>query len=321
MDLMNKPESSFSLRTLITGFLMGAADLVPGISGGTVALLGGVYGRLLAAISAVNGQALKLVLSGQWRAAWRHVDGGFLGTLFIGMALAFLGVAKAIHYLLDYHPIMMWSLFLGLIFTAGVMLLKELQRHKSLAVAFLFGGFLVSALLAQMPVQSAWDTVSGWQYLGLLLAGSVAVSAMILPGISGSFILLLVGVYPFMIASLATLNIPVLGVFLVGCVVGLLSFSRLISWLLKNYTGATMSTLTGLMLGSALKLWPWKYTLTYRLNSAGEQVPLLQENLWPWNYTALTGIDHELPIALVSILVALVLVARFGQIKLQDLGH
>ena len=133
--------------------------------------------------------------------------------------------------------------------------------------------------------------------------------------------LLLLGVYPFMIASLASLNMSVLGVFVVGCVLGLLSFSRLISWLLKHYTGATMSALTGLMLGSALKLWPWKYTLTYRFNSSGEQVPLLQENLWPWNYSALTGIDHELPMALVATLVAVVLVVRFGQIKLQDLGQ
>ena len=321
MDFMNKPVSSFSLRTLITGFLMGTADLVPGISGGTVALLGGVYGRLLAAISAVNAQVLRLVLTGQWRAAWQHIDAGFLATLFLGMAIAFLGVAKAIHYLLDYHPIIMWSLFLGLIFTAGVMLLKELQKHKNLSIVFLFSGFLVSALLAQLPVQNAWDAVSGWQYLGLLLAGSIAVSAMILPGISGSFILLLLGVYPLIIASLATLNIPIIGVFFIGCVIGLLSFSRLISWLLKNYTGATMSALTGLMLGSALKLWPWKYTLAYRLNSSGEQVPLLQENLWPWNYSALTGIDHELPMALVAMIVAVVLVARFGQIKLQGLGQ
>ena len=318
---MNKPVASFSLRTLITGFLMGTADLVPGISGGTVALLGGLYGRLLAAISAVNGKALRLVLRGQWRAAWQLVDAGFLATLFLGMAMALLSAAKALDYLLEYHPIMMWSLFLGFIFTAGVMLLRELQRHNSLAMLFLFAGFLISALLAQMPVQTAWDTVSGWQYLGLLVAGSIAVSAMILPGISGSFILLLLGVYPFMIASLASLNIPVLGVFVIGCVIGLLSFSRLVSWLLKHYRGATMSSLTGLMLGSALKLWPWKYTLTYRLNSAGEQVPLLQENLSPWNYTALTGIAHELPIALISMLVAAVLVARFGQIKLQDLGH
>ena len=321
MDLMNKPVSSFSLSTLITGFLMGTADLVPGISGGTVALLGGIYARLLAAISAVNAQALRLVLSGQWRAAWQHVDAGFLGTLLLGMAIAFLGVAKAIHYLLDYHPIIMWSLFLGLVFTAGVMLLKTLQKHQSLAIAWLLAGFLVSALLAQLPVQDAWDSVSGWQYLGLFLAGSIAVSAMILPGISGSFILLLLGVYPFMIASLSTLNIPVLGVFVLGCVMGLLSFSRFISWLLKNYTSATMSALTGLMLGSALKLWPWKYTLTYRLNSSGEQIPLLQENLWPWNYSALTGINHELPMALVAMIVAAVLVARFGQIKLQDLGQ
>jgi len=310
-----------SFGFLITGFLMGAADLVPGISGGTVALLGGIYGRLLAAISAINLSALRMLIKGQWASVWRQIDGTFLSTLLAGMVCAFLVVANVIHYLLNNQPIMMWSLFLGLILSAGVMLLRQLQQQGALVVGFVALGFLVSALLSQLPVQNAWDVVSGWGYLALLGAGALAVSAMILPGISGSFILLLLGVYPFMIASLAGLDMPVLGTFFLGCVVGLLTMSRLISWLLKHYVGATMSTLTGLMLGSALKLWPWKYSLTYRLNSAGEQVPLLQENLWPWEYTSLTGIDHELPIALIAMLVASVLVVRFGNIKLQELGR
>jgi len=310
-----------SFGFLVTGFLMGAADLVPGISGGTVALLGGIYGRLLAAISAINLSALRMLIKGQWASVWRQIDGTFLSTLLAGMVCAFLVVANVIHYLLNNQPIMMWSLFLGLILSAGVMLLRQLQQQGALLVGFVALGFLVSALLSQLPVQNAWDVVSGWGYLALLGAGALAVSAMILPGISGSFILLLLGVYPFMIASLAGLDMPVLGTFFLGCVVGLLTMSRLISWLLKHYVGATMSALTGLMLGSALKLWPWKYSLTYRLNSAGEQVPLLQENLWPWEYTSLTGIDHELPIALIAMLVASVLVVRFGNIKLQELGR
>ena len=310
-----------SFGFLVTGFLMGAADLVPGISGGTVALLGGIYGRLLAAISAINLSALRMLIKGQWASFWRQIDGTFLSTLLAGMVCAFLVVANVIHYLLNNQPIMMWSLFLGLILSAGVMLLRQLQQQGALVVGFVALGFLVSALLSQLPVQNAWDVVSGWGYLALLGAGALAVSAMILPGISGSFILLLLGVYPFMIASLAGLDMPVLGTFFLGCVVGLLTMSRLISWLLKHYVGATMSALTGLMLGSALKLWPWKYSLTYRLNSAGEQVPLLQENLWPWEYTSLTGIDHELPIALIAMLVASVLVVRFGNIKLQELGR
>jgi putative membrane protein len=318
---MNSPVKPRSLGVFIIGFVMGMADLVPGISGGTVALLGGIYARLLAAISAIDVVVLKLLLTGHWLTAWRQIDGRFLLTLLLGIASALFGVAKILHYLLDAHAIIMWSLFLGFVFTAGVMLLRELYRQQSLAIIFVLLGFLLSSVLAQIPVQSDWDTVSGWGYIVLLGAGAVAICAMILPGISGSFILLLLGLYPLIIASLASLNMTVLAVFAVGCALGLISFSRLLSWLLKYYAGVTMSALTGLLLGSAIKLWPWKYTLTYRLNSAGEQVPLLQENLWPWNYTALTGIDNELPMALIVMLIAAVLVARFGQIRLQDLRH
>ena len=307
------------LRVYLTGFFMGMADLVPGISGGTVALLGGIYGRLINAISACGPTTVKDILQGRWQKAFNDIDLGFLIVLFAGIGSALLGVAKIIHYLLETQPVMMWSLFLGLVVSAGVLLLRELQRQQMLSIAFVASGFIVSALLAQLPVQSAWENVTGWQYLGVMAAGAIAISAMILPGISGSFILLLLGVYPLIIAATATLQIPILAVFALGCLIGITSFSRVVSWLLQNYAGATMSVLTGLMLGSTLKLWPWKYTLSYRINSSGEQVPLLQENMLPWEYSSMTGIDHELAIAIIAVLVAAALVWRFGQIKLKDL--
>lgn len=307
------------LRIFFTGFFMGVADLVPGISGGTVALLGGVYGRLINAISACGFNTIKDVLQGRWQQVYKDIDLGFLMVLFAGIGCALLSVAKLIHYLLASQPVLMWSLFLGLVVSAGVLLLRELSRQHMLGVAYVAGGFIISALLAQLPVQSAWEQVTGWQYLAVMAAGAVAISAMILPGISGSFILLLLGVYPLIIAATASLQIPILAVFALGCVIGITSFSRVVSWLLQYHAGATMSVLTGLMLGSTLKLWPWKYTLSYRINSAGEQVPLVQENMLPWEYLAMTGIDHELPIAIIAVLVAAALVWRFGQIKLKDL--
>ena len=316
---MNNPEEPRSIRIFLTGFVMGMADLVPGISGGTVALLGGIYARLLGAISAINVTSVKMFFTGRWLALWQQVDGRFLLTLLLGIVSAIFGVAKILHYLLDHHPIIMWSLFLGLVFTAGIMLLRTLYKEHCLAIGYLLLGFLISSLLAKLPLHSGWDVVSGWGYLALFTAGAIAICAMILPGVSGSFILLLLGFYPLIIASLASFDILVLAIFALGCVIGLMSFSRLLNWLLSHYLGATMSTLTGLMLGSAIKLWPWKYTLAYRLSSSGEQVPLLQENLWPWDYSALTGIAHELPIALIVMLIAAVLVVRFGQFKLQGL--
>ena len=307
------------LRVYLTGFFMGMADLVPGISGGTVALLGGIYGRLINAISAFGASTVKDVLKGRWQQVCDDIDLGFLVVLFAGIGSALLGVAKLIHYLLATQPVMMWSLFLGLVVSAGILLLRELSRQNMLSIAFVASGFIVSALLAQLPVQSAWESVTGWQYVAVMAAGAVAISAMILPGISGSFILLLLGVYPLIIAATAALQIPILAAFALGCVLGITSFSRVVSWLLQNHAAATMSVLTGLMLGSTLKLWPWKYTLSYRLNSAGESVPLLQENMLPWEYSSMTGIDHELPIAIIAVLVAAALVWRFGQIKLKDL--
>ena len=306
-------------RTIITGMMMGAADLVPGISGGTVALLSGIYGRLLAAISGVDLTFAKLLARGQVVQAWRHLDASFLVNLGLGIGASLLLLSKLISWLLVVQPLLMWSLFLGLILVASGLLLKELVAHKSLRLAWLLLGIVVSVSLANMPVLTVVDGFSGWGYLWLMAAGALAISAMILPGISGSFILLIIGVYPYLIGRLAALDIQVIVVFALGCGVGLLTFSRLVSYLLSHYMASVMSLLTGLMVGSAVKLWPWKHTITYRLNSSGAEVPLQQENLLPWNYSQMTGLDHQLLASLVIFLLAAMLVYKYGRIRLQDL--
>ncbi|MDB4001695.1 DUF368 domain-containing protein [Oceanospirillaceae bacterium] len=307
-------------RTFFTGLLMGAADLVPGISGGTVALLGGIYGRLLAAISRFDMHLLKLVQAREIRKAWNYVDGLFLTNLAIGMISSILLLSQVIAWLLDAQPLIMWSLFLGLIMVASALLLRELYVQSQLRKYWLFVGLLVSVSLANLPILQSVEGFSGLGYLWLMAAGAVAISAMILPGISGSFILLMLGIYPFLIARLAALDFQVIAVFALGCGFGLLVFSRLISYLLKRHTAAVMSLLAGLMMGSAVKLWPWKYTLSYRLNSAGLEVPLEQENLMPWTYSQITGADNQLMWCLVVCILAGLVVAKFGRIQLQDLA-
>ncbi len=307
-------------RTFATGLLMGIADLVPGISGGTVALLGGVYGRLLAAISHVDMHLLKLVLARKINKAWDYVDGLFLTHLAIGIISSILLMSQVISRLLDAQPLLMWSLFLGLIIVASVLMLKELYIQSQLHKSWLIIGLLVSLALANLPVLQGVEGFSGLGYLWLMAAGAVAISAMILPGISGSFILLILGIYPFLMARLAALDVQVIAVFALGCGFGLLFFSRLISYLLKRHTSAVMSLLAGLMMGSAVKLWPWKYTLSYRLNSAGVEVPLAQENLMPWTYSQITGADNQLVWCLLIALLAGLLVVKFGRIQLQDLA-
>jgi len=307
-------------RIFATGLLMGAADLVPGISGGTVALLSGIYSRLLSAIGHFDMGFLNLVMARQFFKAWRYIDGLFLVNLGVGIVTALLGLSKLITWLLFEQPLIMWSLFIGLIIVASVLLLKELNLQAQLRKRWLIFGFLVSVVLANVPLLQSVDGFSGLGYLWLMAAGAVAISAMILPGVSGSFILLMLGIYPFLIARLAALDFQVIAVFALGCGFGLLAFSRLVSFLLTRYTAAVMSLLTGLMMGSAIKLWPWKHTITYRLNSAGLEVPLRQENLMPWTYSQITGADNQLVWCLLVCISAGVLVAKFGRIKLQDLA-
>lgn len=299
---------------------MGAADLVPGISGGTVALLSGIYARLLAAISRFDMHLLELVLAREIHKAWNYVDGLFLINLAIGIISSILLLSQVIAWLLYSQPLIMWSLFLGLILVASVLLLKELYVQNQLRKHWLLIGVLVSLALANLPILQGVECFSGSGYLWLMASGAVAISAMILPGISGSFILLMLGIYPFLIARLAALDFQVIAVFALGCGFGLLSFSRLISYLLKRHTSAVMSLLAGLMMGSAVKLWPWKYTLSYRLDSAGLEVPLEQENLMPWTYSQITGIDNQLIWCLVVCILAGLVVAKFGRIQLQDLA-
>lgn len=316
---MKQNKVGLQWRIVITGMMMGAADLVPGISGGTVALLTGIYGRLLAAISGVDLSFAKLLARGQIVAAWRYLDGGFLVNLGLGIGTSLLLLSKLISWLLMVQPLLMWSLFLGLILVASWLLLKELRAHNSLRLSWLLLGVVVSVSLAKMPVLASVDGFVGWGYLWLMAAGALAISAMILPGISGSFILLMIGVYPYLIGRLAALDMQVIVVFALGCGIGLLTFSRLISYLLSHYMATVMSLLTGLMIGSAVKLWPWKYTITYRLNSSGQEVPLQQENLLPWSYSQITGLDHQLVTSLLVFLLAAALVFKFGRVRLQDL--
>ncbi|MDC9719796.1 MAG: DUF368 domain-containing protein [Gammaproteobacteria bacterium] len=317
---MSEKIAAIQWRTFFTGVFMAVADLVPGISGGTIALLSGIYGRLLAAISHFDLPLLKLILGGEMTKAWRYIDGFFLLHLGLGMVSTLLLVSKLIAWLMLAQPLIMWSLFLGLILVASILLLRELSLENLLRRSWLLLGLAVSILLAKMSLLPQVDGFSGWGYLWLMAAGALAISAMILPGVSGSFILLILGIYPFLIQSLAALDLQVITIFAVGCGLGLMVFSRLISHLLKQYTAAVMSMLAGLMLGSVVKLWPWKHTISYRLNSHGLEVPLQQENLMPWAYSNFTGAESQLGWCVLVFVLAGLLVVKFGRVKLQDLA-
>ena len=264
------------LLIFLKGLAMGSADVVPGVSGGTIAFITGIYTELLDSIKSINLNALRILFRQGPRAFWQAINGTFLLTLGSGILLAIITLARGIHYLLVNHPIMVWAFFLGLILAACWHMAKEIRQWTPgvislFAVGTVIAGVISSATPTELPLNA----------FTLILAGSIAICAMILPGISGSFMLLLMGMYAPVIAAVKGLDIAVLGLFATGAVIGLLSFTRLLSWLLHHYYQAMLALLTGFMAGSLVKVWPWKETLLTRINRHGEEVPVVQSNIWP----------------------------------------
>lgn len=284
------------------GMAMGAADVVPGVSGGTVAFITGIYDELLRSIAALP-YAVRPLVRGRLVEAWATANAGFLLTLLAGVLTSVFSLARLITYLLEQHPIPVWSFFFGLILVSVHLVAKEIQRRNlSRGVSFVLGVAFAYWITVAAPMQ--WGTDS----LSLFFAGAIAICAMILPGISGSFILVLLGLYPAVLGAVRSMDIGVLLVFAGGCALGLLSFAKLLSWTLRKWRDLTLAFLTGLMLGSLNKVWPWKETLTWRTNSHGERTPLLEQNLLPGAYGDLTGQDPQLLLAILLAVAGIVLV-------------
>jgi len=284
------------------GIAMGAADVVPGVSGGTIAFITGIYDELLRSIGAIPGAAM-LLFRGRVREAWATANANFLLVLFGGILTSVFSLAKLITYLLEAHPIPVWSFFFGLILVSVHLVGKEIQRWDlSRIVGLILGVVFAYVITVAAPMQ--WSSSS----LSLFFAGAIAICAMILPGISGSFILVLLGLYPVVLGAVKDLDLAVMAIFAAGCLVGILSFARVLSWMLDRWRDLTLTFLTGLMLGSLNKVWPWKETLTWRIDSHGERIPMLEQNLLPGAYGELTGQDPQLALAIVLAVAGIVLV-------------
>ncbi len=289
---------------------MGAADVVPGVSGGTIAFITGIYDTLLESIRRVNPSIIGIWRKEGFKAAFEHINGLFLITLFSGIILSILTLAKLISWLLVTHPIPLWSFFFGLILISVVHVLKQVEKKNVVTGLFLLLGVAFAYTITVLsPLQMA-DTS-----LNIFIAGMIAICAMILPGISGSFILLLLGMYAPILAAAKGLQIDVLMLFMLGCVVGILSFSHVLSWLLKRFRDLTLTFLTGLMLGTLPKIWPWKETISWRTNSKGEQVPLVQHNLSPFEFETVIQQPSQLTLAIIMMVAGIGLVwglEKFG---------
>ncbi len=266
---------------------MGSADIVPGVSGGTIAFITGIYEELLTSIKSVDITAAKLILKGDFQGFWIKINGGFLITLLFGIGVSLISLARIISYLLENHPIQLWSFFFGLILISSLIVSRDIKQWNVTVVVFFILGILSAYFLTK-----AVPTETPDNYFLIFISGAIAICAMILPGISGSFILLILGKYHFIVNALKEFNIPVLLVFILGCITGLLTFSRAISWLLTRYRNITFATLAGFMIGSLNKVWPWKETLLTFVDRHGESRPLVEDNVLPTTFQTLGQEPH-----------------------------
>lgn len=282
------------LLTFLKGIAMGAADVVPGVSGGTIAFISGIYETLIQSLKSLNLQSLRLLFSKGFNSFWQAIHGAFLLPLFLGIGLSVVSLSRLINGLLETKPVLIWSFFFGLILASVFFVWRQIGRHgKGSWVAMALGAALAYLISIAQPVQVPES------YPFLCFSGFVAILAMMLPGISGAFILVLIGSYEGLLeilngflealtnmnAAAAAVNGAKLGAFAIGALLGLGLFSRLLSWLLKRFKDRTLALLTGFMIGSLNKVWPWKETLSTRLDAYGRTVPLIQKNVSPLHYT------------------------------------
>lgn len=282
----------------LKGMTMGAADVVPGVSGGTIAFITGIYEELLGSIRSVNGEAVKLLSRFNLKGFWKHVNGNFLLTLIGGILFSVASLSNLILFLLENYPEMLWSFFFGLIVASAVVVSKKITRWSvPVIVAGLVGVVIAYYITVASPTQTP-ET-----YWFVFLCGAIAICAMILPGISGSFLLVLLAKYEFILNAVKELKIAVVLTFAVGCVTGLLLFSHVLNWMLKRYHNISVALLTGFMVGSLNKVWPWKQTLETYTDRHGEVKPLVQSNVLPHHYFEITGQE---PFLLYGVLLAVV---------------
>lgn len=282
---------------------MGAADIVPGVSGGSIALIAGIYQHLLDSINSFNLENILLLKSFEFKSFYTKVNGSFLLSLLLGILTSVFALSKVITFLMNNHPIPLWSFFCGLILVSAFLILKDIKKwHLGVVIAVIIGtaiAWWVTNLPPTTSPDAHWFT---------FVAGAIAICAMILPGISGSFILLILGKYEPILKAVSDKDIFTLALFASGCVVGILAFSRVVSFLLRKFHSATIGLLSGFMLGSVNELWPWKIVTAWRTSSSGEQKPFLTENIFPSDYLTQAGQAPQLGSAIIAFLVGIGLV-------------
>lgn len=241
------------ITLMLKGMGMGAADVVPGVSGGTIAFIVGIYDELINTIKSVNGQSLKLLFTGKIGAFWKAINGNFLCSILFGIGISVFSLAKLITWLLVAHPILVWAFFFGLVLASTWFVSKDIKRWRIGTIAMFIVGVAVAFYITVATPAQTPDN-----YAFIFLCGAIAICAMILPGISGSFILVLLGKYMYIMEAVKEFKLGTLAVFAAGALIGITAFSRVLSYALAHFRNSTLALLTGFMLGSLNKVWPWK---------------------------------------------------------------
>ncbi|SHJ05780.1 putative membrane protein [Tangfeifania diversioriginum] len=272
------------LLLILKGMGMGAADVVPGVSGGTIAFITGIYEELVFSIKSINLQAVKLFFSGKFAEFWKHINGTFLLSVVLGIGISVFSLAKLLEFLLNQFPILIWSFFFGLIIASAIYVARTIKEWNAGTVIAGVAGIVVAYFITVISPAEANTT---WWFI--FLSGSIAICAMILPGISGSFILVLLGMYKFILSAVGNLELAIILTFLAGAAVGIIAFSNILSWFLKHFHNLTIAVLSGFMVGSLNKVWPWKEVTETFIDRHGETRPLVEQNVLPGTYEQVTG--------------------------------
>ena len=273
----------------LKGIAMGAADVVPGVSGGTIAFISGIYEELISSINNVNLNTLKILRKEGFAAMWQSVNGNFLISLLIGIAVSVISLAKLIRHLLETQPVLIWAFFFGLVLASIIHVAKQITKWNPGTYILLILGAVTAYYITTLVPHTA-DISS----LYIFFSGALAICAMILPGISGSYILLLLGMYKPVLDAIHDKDFKIIGLLGLGAIVGLLSFSRLLKWLFDHYENLTLATLTGFIIGSLNKIWPWKKVIDSEMIN-GKLKILQEKSVSPFHYEG----DNELILALV----------------------
>lgn len=292
------------LLVSLRGVAMGAADVVPGVSGGTIAFITGIYEELIESLNNISWAAAKILFKEGIKPFWKHINGTFFVFLFGGVFLSLLTLAKAVSYLLENHGVLLWSFFFGLIVASVWLIAKSIKKWNPLVIVALLIGTAVAFYIS--TIQTVANVDAGWY---IVLSGAIAICAMILPGISGSFILVLLGSYKIIIDAIKDREVMILGLFAVGCVVGLVTFSRLLKILFEKFKEVTIALLTGFMIGSLYKVWPWKNPVGDKplvIHSDGKEDWMMQ-NVLPGNFDGNDQLMYAVICAIGGLLLIVVL--------------